>query len=98
MEIYERLNEIRSCNTVQDLALNIWSLGLEEATGSSKKSYRDGFIDWVESFKSGGKSQWKYNTPEDLAEAIWPSFLDERGDTWFPLLRTELVKWIKNYK
>lgn len=94
----KRLKRLTSCTTPEEMAFDIWSKNLEEAMQSSRKEYRDGFINWVECYKSDTKKpMWKYKTPEELANAIWQPYLDEPKDTWFPALREALVLWINAY-
>ena len=70
--------------------------GAREAVGD-RSSYRIPFIEWVECYKNGAAPQWRYQTPKDLVEALWPQYLDEPNDQWFPVLRAELITWIENY-
>lgn len=93
----KRVQELKSCQNAEEMAFAIWTRNFESATGSSKKSYRDGFINWIESYKSGETPKWKYKNPEELANAIWEPFLDEPEDEWFPALRTTLKEWIRSY-
>jgi hypothetical protein len=93
-----RVFEIKSANTPEDLSFVIWSKGTEEATGSSKQSYRDGFVDWIKSYANGTGAKWQYKNPTELAESIWQPFLDEPNDIWFPAIRAALVNWIEDFK
>lgn len=97
--LLKRVNEIRSAKNPNELSYTIWSKSLEEAT-SSKKTYRDSFVNWIESKKDGIEPQWKhYKTPSDLAEALWDKNLDFDDDDriWFSALRKELINWINQY-
>ena len=95
----KRIKTLRDCKTPEELALNIWSIGLEKAMGSSKEVYRKPFVDWIECYKTEEIPTWKYKTPMDLAEGIWQPYLDSESDNGlFVALRKELVKWIEKYK
>lgn len=97
----ERLNKFRSAETPEEISFLIWSEQLEEATGSSKQSYRDGLVEWIKAYKEERlpKLYSKYKTPLDLAEGVWPPYLDDGdNDVWFISLRKVLVNWINNYK
>jgi len=96
----KRLQVIKDCKTLEELSFSIWSKKLDVTTGSSKQTYRDGFINWIESKKTGKKPTWtKYQTVQNLVYAIWYPHLDnnEEDVLWFGSLRNELTVWIENY-
>jgi hypothetical protein len=97
----KRLQEIKVCKTLEELSFSIWSKKFEEATGSSKREYRDCFIEWVSAFKEKRlPNLWnRYKTVENLVCAIWYPYLDnnEEDILWFGSLRNELTVWIENY-
>jgi len=98
----QRLQRMEEATTPTELAYTIWTKQLEEAMGSSRKPYRDPFIDWIEAYsKDSVPKQWtSYKTLADLAEGIWNPKLDtnESDVLWFGSLKSGLVKWIENYK
>lgn len=93
-----RLEEIKSCKTPEELSFVIWTKELENAIGS-RRHYREPFIDWIKCYKFDKTPQWKdYKYPKDLVEGIWKPFLDEPGDIWFKSLRETVIEWIEDYK
>lgn len=103
-DIIDRLNKrlqvLKDCNSPEEVSYTIWTKHFEECTGS-KKEYRDGFINWVESYKNNTTPQWtSYDTVEDLVLSIWEPYLDntETDTLWFGSLRKGLIEWINHYK
>jgi len=94
--IHNRIRSLNICNTPEELSFNIWTKELEEAIGS-RKEYRNGFVNWIESRKNGTSPQWKYVNIKEFVEAIWPPYLDEDKDDYFPLLRNALEQWVNEY-
>jgi streptogramin lyase len=97
----KRIADLKSCKTPEELSYNIWTTNLESAMGSSRKGYRDAFVEWVKAYKLKSKPQaWQsYKTPKDLAEGIWNSGLDRDASDklWFGELRANLIEWIEDY-
>ena len=96
----ERLDSLKRCVTLEELALNIWTPKQEEYMGD-RSMYRNPFKEWIHSYKEGTTpSNWHgYKTPRQLAEGIWKPFLDRPDDYgWFSDLRDALVEWIEKYR
>lgn len=97
----KRLQVMKEATNPNELSFTIWTKQLEEAMGSSRQAYRDCFIEWIIAYKEKRKPNlWnKYQTPEDVAEAVWPKNLemDESDNLWFGSLRAGLIEWINNY-
>lgn len=94
----KRLERIRNCAEPISLSFEIWTTRMEKAIGSSRQEYRNGFVDWIESYKNRTRAKWIYRNPEELANSVWPPYLDREDDSlWFIKLRIELVKWINRY-
>lgn len=96
-----RLQVMKEANTPSELAYTIWTKQLEEAMGSSRQEYRNCFIEWINAYKEKRKPNlWnRYQTPEDMAEAVWAKNLetDESDNLWFGSLRNGLIEWINDY-
>lgn len=96
-----RLKEIRSAKTPEDLSFAIWSKEFEAAMGSSRQSYRDCLVEWVTALKEKRPPNlWnKYTNPLQVAQDIWKPFLnqDKTDEIWFGSLINEFVSWVNNY-
>ncbi len=96
-----RLQIMKDAKTPTELAFTIWTKELEEAMRSSRDSYRNAFVGWIEAYRDKKKpKEWtKYKTPTELAEAIWEVRYDrnEEDKLWFGSLRSYLVEWINDY-
>lgn len=97
----QRLKTMKEAKTPTELAYTIWTKQLEEAMGSSRDSYRNSFINWIEGYKAKTPpTEWSvYKTPNELADDIWQPYLDRNAEDklWCGSLRAGLVEWINEY-
>jgi hypothetical protein len=90
--------KIRSCTSIYDLSFAIWTKELETATQSSLETSRVPFQLWVEEYIHDlPHAQWQYETPFDLADAIWKCHL-EKNRLYYEQMKDSLVEWIENNK
>ena len=94
----QRLLELQSCRTPEQVAAFIWTPELEELMGD-RSMYKNPFAEWIRAYRAGRPSVelFSYKTPLEIANAVWPVELND-PDGLFEELRQELVVWIELYK
>lgn len=94
----QRLLELQSCSTPEQVAAVIWTPELEQLMGD-RSMYKNPFAEWIRAYRAGkpSKELFSYKTPLEVANAVWPAELND-PDGLFEDLRQELVVWIELYK
>jgi hypothetical protein len=97
MKNAERISKLKSCATVGELMEDMFPSRMD-GTFFSYPDKRRLTGEWIECYKEGiYKPTFKYDTPLQLAEGIYPIAWDD-NTMLFQELRAAFVEWVENYK
>lgn len=96
MKNSERISKLKSCSTVGELVEEMWP-SVHDSCFRSWAETRRLTAEWIECYKEGiCKPTYKYDTPSQLAEGIYPTSWDD-STMLFQELRVALVEWIDTF-
>ncbi len=98
MKNEERISKLKSCVTIDELMEDIFPSYMD-GVATSRPTKRRLTKEWIESYKDRTLRQptFKYDNPQQLAEAIYPVSWDD-NTLLFQELRGALIEWIESYK